>query len=221
MKYWLVIFLMFFVLLLGGCKEDKKQRVKPSEMNVKDLPDMRAFQDEFTRELLQSTEETREGYYLFMSGTGAYKMDFPAGGIVGEKGYGKVKERKEGYGIGILSKYGLKSSIDVNFDSNKESSNLNSYIDNLKQRLQKKVEFKEIKTQKDQQTFYYSSFERNDLQTYAGYVQNNASSGGIQVVYQIDCKATTQLCDENKQENLDQFINWLKSIEFVNENRSD
>ncbi|MYL57729.1 hypothetical protein GLW20_09445 [Virgibacillus halodenitrificans] len=218
MKYWLAMLVLFLAVLLGGCQEDKEQRGKPSEMNVEDLPDVRAFQDEFTRSFLQSTEETREGYYSFMSGTGAYKMDFPAGGIVGEEGYGKVKERKEGYGIGVLSKDGLQSSIDVDFDSSKESSNLNSYIENLKQRLQKKVEFNEVKTKKDQQSFYYSSFERNDFQTYAGYVQNNASSGGIQVVYQIDCKATTQLCDENKQENLDQFINWLKSIEFVNEN---
>ncbi|AIF45236.1 hypothetical protein [Virgibacillus sp. SK37] len=197
---------------------DQEKSTKPAEMSKEDLPDVRAFQDDFTREFLQSTEETKEGYYPFLSGTGAYKMDFPAGGIVGEKGYGKVKEKKEGFGVGVLSKNGLQSSIDFNYDSYKESGNVNSYIDNLKQRLQMEVEFKEVNTQKNQQSFYYSSFERNDFQTYAGYVQNNVGNGGIQVVYQIDCKKTTQLCEENKQENLDRFINWLQSIEFVNEN---
>ena len=41
------------------------QDIKLSEMNPEDLPDVRAFEDEFTRGILQSTEETRSGYYPF------------------------------------------------------------------------------------------------------------------------------------------------------------
>src|SRR5690606_29883869 len=61
--------------------------LKPSEMHPNDLPDERAFQDEFTREFLQSVEETRPGHYPFLSKTGRYKMDFPAEGVINKHSY--------------------------------------------------------------------------------------------------------------------------------------
>ncbi|MYL58037.1 hypothetical protein [Virgibacillus halodenitrificans] len=44
MKYWPAMLVLFLAVLLGGCQEDKKQHVKPSEINVENLPDVRAFQ---------------------------------------------------------------------------------------------------------------------------------------------------------------------------------
>src|SRR5699024_12315518 len=72
---------------MSGDNETKK----PSDMKEEDLPDVRAFNDEFTREFLQSTEETEEGFYPFLSKTGKYKMDFPAGGVIDDRSY-LVKE---------------------------------------------------------------------------------------------------------------------------------
>ena len=77
MKRSIALILILFILLVGCQKE-----LKPSEMNHNDLPDERAFQDEFTRDFLQSIDETRPGYYPFLSRTGKYNMDFPASGVI-------------------------------------------------------------------------------------------------------------------------------------------
>ena len=79
------LILIFLMILLGGCQIGKE--VKPSEMHPNDLPDERAFEDEFTRDFIQSVDETRPGYYPFLSKTGKYKMDFPAGGDIIKRAY--------------------------------------------------------------------------------------------------------------------------------------
>src|SRR5699024_3922117 len=88
------LILIFLMILLGGCQIGKE--VKPSELHPNDLPDERAFQDEFTREFLQSVEETRPGYYAFLSKTGKYEMDFPAGGIISKPAY-EIRNRSFEY----------------------------------------------------------------------------------------------------------------------------
>ncbi|WP_088049476.1 hypothetical protein [Virgibacillus dakarensis] len=197
--------------------DNDKTNTKPSEMNPEDLPDVRAFHDEFTRGFLQSMEETRPGYYPFLSGTGAYKMDFPAGGIVGEKGYGRIKKKKEGYLVGIENENGTGSSITINYDSFKIKDHVESYLDNLKDRLGKEVEFKKLEIEDDQQSLYYAYFERNGFYTYAGYLQNEKNHGGIQAVYQIDCGGRQEeVCKENKKAVKDRIIEWMKSIQFIN-----
>lgn len=60
---------------------------KSSEAGQQDVPDVHAFHDSFTRDFLQSTEETEEGFYSFLSKTEKYKMDFPAGGVIDDQTY--------------------------------------------------------------------------------------------------------------------------------------
>ena len=77
----LLIGLIIFCLVLGGCEMAKGNGndIDPSKVRVEDLPKVRAFQHEFTRGFLQSITEVEEGYYPFISGTGAYKMWLPGG----------------------------------------------------------------------------------------------------------------------------------------------
>ncbi|UHA58891.1 hypothetical protein KDJ21_018965 [Metabacillus litoralis] len=51
------------------------------EADTKELPNTAAFQDEFTRSLLDSPEEVKEGYYLFKSKTGGYSMLWPKNAV--------------------------------------------------------------------------------------------------------------------------------------------
>ena len=62
------------LLFIGGCQVDT-------------YPEVPAFEDEFTREFLPSTEEVEEGYYLFESKTGGYQMLFPENARVSKFGY--------------------------------------------------------------------------------------------------------------------------------------
>ena len=63
------------LLMMGGCNTLSQKDI--SEIDPAELPDVVAFQDEFTREFMASTEEVEEGYYLFKSKTGGYTMMFP------------------------------------------------------------------------------------------------------------------------------------------------
>jgi len=190
---------------------------KPSEMNPEDLPDVRAFNDEFTRDFLQSIEETREGYYPFLSGTGKYKMDFPAGGIIGEKGYALKSDNSEGYLIGIRNKNGTESSININYDSFKKADEVDSYLNNLKDRIGMEVEFKRLNGDDEGLLLYYTYYERNGFYSYAGYVQNKENTGGIQVIYKTKCTASKKECKEIKNNDKDRIIEWMKSVQFVSE----
>jgi len=76
---------MFILLLLVGCQIGKDKL--PSEMDPKNLPEGRAFEDEFTRSFLQSTEEVIPGYYPFLAKNGRWEMAFPENGLTGKKSY--------------------------------------------------------------------------------------------------------------------------------------
>src|SRR5699024_12227911 len=83
-----------------------------------DLPDVRAFQDEFTRGFLQSTEETRPGYYPFLSGTELFTMDFPGEGAISEKAYALKGNEYEGLSIGVGNENSnITASINITYHS--------------------------------------------------------------------------------------------------------
>jgi len=70
-----MLFILMILLIGGGC--DTVGRKDISVMDSAELPNVVAFQDEFTREFMASTEEVEEGYYLFKSKTGGYTMMYP------------------------------------------------------------------------------------------------------------------------------------------------
>jgi len=59
-----------------------------------------AFQDEFTRQFLDSTKEVKPGFYLFRSGTNGYTMLFPENAILSDKFYEVDQNHFETIGIG-------------------------------------------------------------------------------------------------------------------------
>ncbi|WP_088049475.1 hypothetical protein [Virgibacillus dakarensis] len=195
--------------------DNDKTNTKPSEMNPEDLPDVRAFHDEFTRGFLQSTEETRPGYYPFLSGTGAYKMDFPAGGVIGERAYAIKEKGYEEYPVHIENEDGTGSMININYYSYHKTENVDSYLDSLEHRLGENVDFKKING--DSQSVYYTNYEGDGFYTYAGYVQNKINNGGIKIIYNKDCRGELEkICKRNKQKDKEGIIQWMESIRFVN-----
>ncbi|MFC4024367.1 hypothetical protein ACFOUV_11230 [Oceanobacillus longus] len=189
---------------------------KPSEMNPEDLPDVRAFQDEFTRGFLQSSVETEPGYYPFLSGTGAYQMGFPAGGIIGEQGYARENKNFESFLIGDLNSNGLETSIDIKyFLNNKEGDEIYN-LEILNSQFNDELAFEEINL--ENRKLFIAPFEGNyENYGYASYLQNTESSGGVQIIYDTLCTLETDKCMELKDIQQDEIVNWMKSVEFVNE----
>ncbi|WP_249870811.1 hypothetical protein [Oceanobacillus saliphilus] len=187
---------------------------KPSEMSPEELPGVRAFEDEFTRGFLQSTEETRPGYYLFLSGTGKYEMDFPAGGVVGENSYALKEEDYEGISIGVDNYNGTGSYIKLNYDSLDETGREDTILDMINHQFNGELEF-------DKFTFgnsilYLSYFEDDETYYgYAGFLQNEVENGGIEIIYETECFAGKEECEGIKAESKDMMKQQIESIQFT------
>lgn len=213
-KNWLHAILMISIILVGGCQvNNEDQTKKPSEMNPEELPDVRAFEDEFTRGFLQSTEETRPGYYPFLSRTRKYEMDFPAGGIVGQRGYSREKDRFESFIIGVAQNE-IESSIDIKYMPDNQGEEIVA-LDMLTASFGRDLDFE--KSELEGRNIYFSPFtlENGDF-GYAAYIQNTINTGGLYIFYLSGC-TTEEKCSEVKEEEQSAIMNWLNTIEFTNE----
>ncbi|WP_085992903.1 hypothetical protein [Oceanobacillus senegalensis] len=184
----------------------------PAEMNPEDLPDVKAFQDEFTREFLQSTEETRPGYYPFLSGKGAYTMDFPANGLMDERSYSN-SQGFEGYLVGVEVEENKGYLLDMNYISYTKLGNEERNLEQLEERSGQELDFEKIEL--DGRTLYIAQLDYEYESTgYAGYLQNLSDSGGIQIFYTQDCSGGDKVCQEKMQQERESVVAWIKSIQF-------
>ena len=192
------------------------KELKPSERNPDDLPDERAFQDEFTRAFLQSIDETRPGYYPFLSNTGRYKMDFPAGGDIIKRAYSINNDSYEFINANYFFNDDTIAFFQLKFFSENDTEKLAFHLDILQGRLSKKLNF-EIHNYSDIE-IYYDSFQRNDFDYHVAYIQNisKSSTGGIEFVYSIDCKENS--CTGENSLSKQHFLEWVQTIEFINAN---
>lgn len=218
MRYWLTALLAIFIVLLGGCQMDQEKSTKPAEMSVEDLPDVRAFQDDFTREFLQSTEETKEGYYPFLSGTGAYKMDFPAGGIVGEKGYSKKQKEFESYLVGIDEGNGFESSIKIDYYS--KIGQTSTELEMLSSQFNQKLDFESY--DENNITISLAEFEDDEKTIGAvGLLEHKSTQKGLSIIYESECIRSVEDCKTEKKEMQNKIKQWVNSIKFVKNDESD
>ena len=220
MKHLICALFIISIVSLTGCQSGRDEtKTNPEEMNEKDLPDVRAFEDEFTRSFLQSTEETKTGYYPFVSGTGTYKMDFPAGGVIGEKGYGIDKNNFEGYLVGVATGEALDSSINFEYYSYKKEKFSDSGLETLKQQFNAKITFEKVPF--DNHMLFLAPIENGDgVFGYVAFLQNTLKSGAISIIYESECTADEKACKGVKNKEKDDIVNWLESIEFI-ENEID
>jgi len=211
---WTFVFFLIAMIGLGGCQMDPGDEAqKPAEMNPEDLPDVRAFQDEFTRDFLQSTEETRDGYYPFLSGTGNFEMEFPAGGIIGERGYSKEDDRFESFIIGVENNE-LETSIDFKYLP-EELGNEDIVLKQLSASYGSELDFE--KKVEDNKDIYISQFETEFEFGYVAYIQNKQDLGGIQVFSHSNCTGNEELCSELMEQEEEKILNWFQNINFINE----
>ena len=215
MKNWTYVILFISIILLGGCQvNNEDQTKKPSEMSPDELPNVRAFEDEFTRGFLQSTEESRTGYYPFLSGTGKYGMDFPVGGIVGEKNYALKETDYEGLSIGIKNYNGTGSHLKLNYYSTDEKGREDLKLDMINNRIGRELEYEKLPS--ENQTLYLSYYEEDKMYYgYAGFLQNEVENGGIEIIYQTECLSSKEECAGILPEAKHMMKQQIESIQFT------
>lgn len=215
MKKWAHLILFISIILLGGCQvNNEEQTKKPSELSPDELPDSRAFKDEFTRGFLQSTEESKPGYYPFLSGTGKYEMDFPAGGVVGENSYALKEKDYEGLSIGVDNYNGTESYIKLNYDYLHEKGREDPILDMINHQFNGELEF-DVSTSENS-TLYLSYFEDDKMYYgYAGFLQNEVENGGIEIIYQTKCVVDKEECEEIIAKSKNRMKEHIESIQFI------
>lgn len=226
MKHGFMIVLLLSVVMLFGCQTAKKENVEeqgsreslqPKDM-AEDFPEVRAFQDEFTREFLQSTKASRPGYYPFLSGTGAFEMDFPAEGKLGEKSY---HIRDKSYEV-LLIDVGDEASniihqITIHYYSHlEEELHKKSRLGQLQSSVGEDLNFERINW--DHQVAYIAKLvsdkEEASIENYgyAALIFNQQDLGGIDLIYETIC---LENCEKDRQEDEAEMYDWMKSIQFL------
>jgi len=185
---------------------------KPSEMNPKDLPEGRAFEDEFTRNLIQSAEEVSPGYYPFLAKNGKWKSAFPKEGLTNDLDY-TSKDNFESF-IFTDAKKGEDSSttVNVSYYSSFNPGHIESKKRSLRSKTGYDLDFEEISD--ENATYYIAHFEDDSLYGYAAYIQKEKDAGGINVIYTISCK---NHCEDKKEAELKEAFDWIKTIKFVDD----
>jgi len=181
---------------------------KPADMDPEELPDVRAFQDEFTREFLQSTEETRDGYYPFLSGTGRYEMDFPAEGVIGERSYAVKDDGIENLVIGTKMDGG-GMQIKVSYNIIRQEEYAEDHLKSFEQLVEEELDFEEIVL--DDKIIYFAEYFpdlENDF--YVVYIQNRMDSGGVELRISLESSVST-----DQSSLLEEIKNLGESVTFV------
>lgn len=230
MKHTFTIILFASIIVLGGClmgsngdveqPEDSRKDEKPKDMPIEDLPDVRAFQDDFTRGFLQSTEETRPGYYPFLSGTGAFEMDFPNEGKIGERSY-NIKNKS--FEVLLIDVGNEKSNIIHNitmkyYNYLEEGLHKDTTLGLIQSGLGEDLNFERI--EKDNQIYHISEFESNKEEDspenygYAALVLNKQDLGGIEIIYDSNC---LENCEEDRERDKEEIFNWVMSVKLLQE----
>ena len=195
-------------------KENSKE-LKPSEMSVEDIPDVRALQDEFTRGFIQSAEEVEVGYYPFLSGTKKYKMLFPTEGLIHQQGYAIEGDYFEGFLMSVVNENGTDSQIKVNYYSSKTNEFTDRNKQSLEGRVDQKLSFEEIITESSE--IYYAPIDfGSDVFGIAAFIQNVESDGAVEIVYDTQCPEDQTECEAIKEDEIHKMIDWIQTIEFIN-----
>ncbi|WP_210607944.1 hypothetical protein [Priestia flexa] len=203
--------------------ETKPVEQKPSEVAVEELPNTRALQDEFTRDMIKSTKETEKGYYTLVSQTGEYEMLFPAGGEISSGSYSKNQGVNETFMAGVL--YDDKTQARIKVQYNQEQSNDETGITYAQKFLKKNLgiedEFKRI--EKNGTTTYLAPFKlTKGYYGYGAYIFDASwNTGGIEFIYTTKCNDTDSTCSPDDKRVINEVEKLISSVRFIEQKESE
>ncbi|WP_083584346.1 hypothetical protein [Bacillus weihaiensis] len=164
------------------------------EVDSMELPNTKAFQDEFTRSLLDSPEEVEEGYYLFESDTGGYSMLWPKDATTDGSPF--YQRNGDGYEKIIYSDASIEDNYHYSYTTTYETYGEN-LIDSILTTLSGSVgytgEYKTIETEKTR--IYYGKLQEKlkvddrsaTSYNFFSYIVSKDSQKGIEYIYSVNC----------------------------------
>ncbi|TDL30935.1 hypothetical protein E2R51_16565 [Jeotgalibacillus sp. S-D1] len=189
-------------------------------MKNENLPKARVFQDPFTRQFVQSSQEVEQGYYLFESGTRKFEMMIPGEAVMDGIGYSlEGNNDYESFLLYIYHPDGSLSHLQITFISINDARFIQDYLKITQSHAGEELAFN--KTEMEDRDLYFAPAQPNiliDLQRigYVAYLQNRAGTGGIQIYYDTFCdKGNAVSCEELKAEEKKKIQKLIFSIKFL------
>ena len=196
----------FTMVFIGGCSMEKE------------LPNTAAFQDEFTRSLLDSTEEVEEGHYLLESDTGGYSMLWPKNAVTdGPPFYQRTGDSFEKiifYDVNKKENYNYQFS--TTYSTYGESS-IESSLNILSGGVSYFGEYEKIETDKTSIYFAKSEDTFADITTYFffGYVVSKGNEKGLEYIYSAECiDESKSTCNIDVKKEEEKALHYMKSVTF-------
>jgi len=228
------------ILLLSGCGNENKnsgqskdiEEEKDVEENVEEVSDVEdvnvqtaAWQDEFTRDFLVSSEETEEGYYTFKSGVDGYTMLYPVNGVLDHQTYYKYQDEEKEEVINFW---------DIRKDENFHYSIIGHFKDlELNEGVEKNLELL-VGTDKfvtpgdfeqytiEDKDIYFAQFihkisdnENGFFIRFWGYAKSNSSNKSMALNYSSKCLSKTEECKLNIDQEKERMKKILHSVRFT------
>jgi len=209
-----VVLSVFILFLLGGCNVLGQKDI--SEMDPADLPDVIAFQDDFTREFMSSLDEVEEGYYLFESKTDGYTMMYPDNAKMDEIFYEMPGDNYEGIQYGESEEtndyqYGVRAT----YNEGGRASDFNTLKGVFSARTGYEGDYESIEY--DEKSIHFATSEYVDQSgeinshNFFGIVMSNHSDQAVSMRYNVINDGNRKI-DLNNIE--DEVMRILESIEF-------
>ncbi|MDQ0231212.1 hypothetical protein [Metabacillus malikii] len=211
MRSWFIYVLVGTLIFAGGCTTKK-------EVERKEWPKTPAFQDEDTREMLDSTEEVQDGYYLYTSKTGGYSMLWPVDAKLDSyDNNGDTYEKIIFGGSSKVDNYFYE--IRTTFDNSAPETYIDNFLSNLSTSLKYDGEYKELKEEnmsiyfaKKKKTLKFS--EDRTVHSFFSYIRNNETEQGFEFIYSIRCfdNDNSKDCAINESKEEERALMLMKSI---------
>lgn len=189
-------------------------------MDHEKLPDLPAFQDDFTREFMGSTDEIEEGFYLFQSKTGKYTMMYPANAKMQRPYYGFTGENYEKlrYAGGNEEVTGATYTVDLSFKHNKDTIRLDTHLSVVSMGVRYEGDFEKIETEDLEIYFAKNTIpvdgERIGSYNFFGVVKSKESNKTLNYNYMVYCDRDAKSCNYDI-EGIEKHVKKLmKSVMF-------
>ena len=151
-------------------------------------------------------------------------MAFPAGGVIGERGYNFRKQNSkkglESFMTTVLVKNydpikELSASLKVNYLSYYANELIEASLGRVMEEYDNKLVLNKLALKN--RDIYWSTYAENEYEYYgvAGYVQNTLDTGGIYFSYEFTCEFGAEKCQQlGEAFNQKRALDWVKQFNF-------
>ncbi|WP_162987332.1 hypothetical protein [Metabacillus litoralis] len=186
------------------------------------VPNTEAFQDTSTRELLESSNEVKAGYYLFKSNTKEYNMFWPENatkqyydnnGQNYERFIFEESDEEKNYSNEITTTFENRGETDLL---------LNASLKVLSNYIGYDGEYREIKN--NDKIIYYAKTEdlvqtdnnKVTFNLFFSYIKDRSSGKGLEYIYSVRClDAKHKDCKINLENEEKRALMLMKNVEFI------